>query len=110
MRRGEIWNVTIPIGDRVRPVVILTNDHANEDGDDRPHAADIMEFAHESPYAVRLAEWVCAAQRSAPSRYGDEERDAGEHAGRPEPHPRRERLPVRADRDQQEHRRHREQL
>lgn len=56
MRRGEIWNVAIPLGERVRPVVVLTNDHANEDQDDRPHAADVVDVTRESPYAVRLAD------------------------------------------------------
>lgn len=56
MKRGEVWNVTVPLGDRVRPVVVLTNDHANEDADDRPHAADLVEVTRESPYALRLAD------------------------------------------------------
>lgn len=56
MRRGEIWNVTVPMADRVRPVVVLTNDHANEDEDDHPHAADLVDVVGGGPYAVPLAD------------------------------------------------------
>jgi mRNA-degrading endonuclease toxin of MazEF toxin-antitoxin module len=56
LRRGEIWNITIPMGDRVRPVLVLTNDHANEDMDDHPHACDVVDVCRDSPYAVQLAE------------------------------------------------------
>lgn len=56
MRRGEVWNVTVPMADQVRPVLVLTNDYANEDEDDYPHACDIVAAWAGGPYAVQLAD------------------------------------------------------
>lgn len=56
MRRGEVWNVVVPMADRVRPVLVVTNDYANEDEDDHPHACDIVEARVAGPYAVQLGD------------------------------------------------------
>lgn len=56
MKRGEMWNVTVPMADRVRPVLVVTNDYANEDDDDHPHACDVVQTWGGGPYAVQLTE------------------------------------------------------
>jgi mRNA-degrading endonuclease toxin of MazEF toxin-antitoxin module len=56
VKRGEVWSVMVPMADRVRPVLVVTNDYANEDDDDHPHACDIADTPAAGPYAVPLAQ------------------------------------------------------
>jgi len=41
VKRGEIWLLTVPGIDQLRPVLVISNDHANADARYRPTALDI---------------------------------------------------------------------